>query len=219
MGRARNALRTLFAKAKRPGWLLLALGGLWKLADQLGTVEFVITKAVAVWSLLVVTRPNLSRTTEWLLSMATANNAQWVLMFGGLVWLFVVVYREQHSPVINKPTEDPTETALPNQERRRLVRGLLHRSYQHGDAIGGDAPDDLMRKWAGDTKRLIRESLGDAEADLFVSNWEWDAIGTNAEWMNRRQTALYNLMKRVPFMKVRPDFDLDDWIARAERGD
>jgi hypothetical protein len=104
-----------------------------------------------------------------------------------------------------------------------LIGGRLARAQRDDEAILRSKPDSARAEaWADKVHDLIAAGLGDAEAELFLSNHDL-GIGlrsptdTDADvWMRRRLQRLSRLLDRIHSMPARIDFDPTRWgLGRA----
>jgi hypothetical protein len=107
--------------------------------------------------------------------------------------------------------------------RSEAFRQALARAHRDGEAILQSDPDDARSEaWVDKVHDLIAAGLGDAEAELFLSNHDIHVgmkvtielrVEPPAETQMRlRLQRLSRLLDRVHSMPARIDFDPEQWV-------
>lgn len=104
---------------------------------------------------------------------------------------------------------------------RRLLKTALGEVYKHGLFWKGHEPTDTnLKNWTERTHALIKASVGEEQADLFLEDQQMPGMPDKTEanrWMDQRLQRLADLMQRVDSLRpleLQTDFNGHEWVSK-----
>jgi hypothetical protein len=173
---------------------------IWRGIDAWGNVEFVFSKAEGVRSAF---SSGVGAIKSFFAENVSASGIQWVLLIGGLAWVFIAATRV--APSGSRSESPQLELSLSTTKRRdpkKVMAGvaqLLVKTIRHGDTLSRGDDRAAMRRWDENTLALVSAIWGAATAEQYSDLSGYVYMLSQAEVLAIRIARLQDWGRRLEF--------------------
>jgi hypothetical protein len=184
--------------------LLRALAILWRSTERFLTVGTVV---------LTVTTYYNQALGDWLLQTWQGIPRWWALLPVGLLFAYGLLRANYETFQAVESERIRLQAGATTDEKRLALKDALGAFNAEGREFTASVSQQQVEDWATRTQELIKTALGEGEAELFLSDsgYVFYGGGRVENWARGRLNRLAELIGRVDSVRIRPDFDPQEW--------